>query len=194
MEWTPVERLGLHFNARGPAPLTPSVKHTMRTTPLITLGVLLTAPEFSAAGQNIPTNWLTIERSAFSVPVPPDMTNQPLQEAGTSTIQGCVSSNIVLTFAYYSDPGGTLRERPLDAPGYKRTITAIGGHAAEIKSYHIIASNVFLAEGKSNVIRLYAPKVGKDGSNSLNIVTYCHSEADYAISQGIFESIRFKKE
>jgi hypothetical protein len=165
----------------------------MRTWPLITLGVRLTALALSAAGQNIPTNWLTIECSAFSFRVPPDMTNQPLQEAGTSIIQGCVSSNIVLTFAYYSDPGGTLIDRPVDVPGYKRTITAIGGHAAEIKSYHIIGSNVFLAEGKSNVIRLYAPKVGKDGSDTLNMVTYCHSEADYAISQRIFQSIRFKK-
>lgn len=159
----------------------------MRTRPLITLGVLLTALELSVAGQNIPTNWLTIERSAFSFRVPPDMTNEPLQEVGTSTIPGCVSSNIVLTFAYYPDPGGTVKRD--SRPSVKQRITTIDGHAARIESYHM-AGSVFLAEGKTNVIRLYA----KDGTNALNMVTYCHSEADYAISQRIFESIRFNKE
>ena len=166
------------------------VKHAMRALPLITLGVLVVAlMDHSAAGQSTPTNWLTIERNAFSFRVPPDMTNKPLQEAGTSLIEGCVSSNIVLTFAYYPDPHGTAKPRHTQSSSFKQKVTSIDGHATWVGSYHM-ARPFFLSEGKTNVIRLYA----KQGSNALNMVTYCHKEADYATSERIFKSIHFKRD
>src|SRR5262245_9289113 len=137
----------------------------MRTSPLIALGVLIAAlMGHSGAGQNIPTNWLTIERKAFSFRVPPDMTSQILQESGTGGVPACVSSNLVLTFAYYPDPGWTV-SRP--EPGVKQRITSIDGHTAQVESYHMIFLNdmdtdifpFLLHVGKTNVIRLYA----KDG-------------------------------
>jgi hypothetical protein len=115
------------------------------------------------------------------------MTNRPLQEAG-GFIPGCVNSNIVLTFAHYPDPHGTVKPRD-SQPSVKQRISTIDGHAARVESYDMVHP-FFLNGGKTYVIRLYA----KRGSNALNMVTYCHSEADYAISERIFNSIRFMKE
>jgi len=168
----------------------------MRTSLLIVSPLLLIALLASAAEQNSPTNWTTINFGAFSFRAPPGMTNVPVR--GIDSLVGrCVSSNIILTFDYGWYSGGSFKEH-LDqwkhSPKFKLTDTTIDGHEAEIVSYQVSARYYTESEGKTNVIRVQFPKVGKDSPRtSLSMTTYCQSEADHTIAQRIFESIRFKR-
>ena len=168
----------------------------MRIASPITFLLLLATVLASGADQSSPTNWTSINFGAFSFHAPPGTTNVPVR--GIDSLVGrCVSSNIILTFDYGWYSGGSVKEH-LDhwkhSPKFKLTDTTIDGHAAEIVSYQVSARYYSESEGKTNVIRVQFPKVGKDSHRtSLSMSMYCQNEADYPIAQRIFESIRFKK-
>jgi hypothetical protein len=160
---------------------------------LVALPVITSAADQASSTA---TNWQEINFGPFGFRIPPGMTNVAVRGVD-SIVGGCVSSNMILIFNYGWFSGGSFKG-DLDTwgryPKFKLTDTTIDGYRAEVVSYQVSARYCTESEGKTNVIRVVFPKIRKEGGTALSMTTYCQSEADYAVAQRIFESIRFKRD
>ncbi len=164
------------------------------TASLLMLAALPVIASAADQASTTSTNWQGINSGPFGFSIPAGMTNVPVR--GIDSLVGrCVSSNIILGFdcGWYS--GSSFKDTPYlgmtGYPKFKLTNTTIDGHTAEIVSYQVPAPYTE-SEGRANVMRIKVLKLGKDGRTALSMWTYCQTEADYAVVQRIFESIRLK--